>query len=328
MASGRARTWVVLVGLGVLAGLALALRLMVGGEGFGLPSGPSSDTVWELRSTRAVGGVLVGATLGVAGVLLQALLRNPLASPDLMGLSSGAGLAVMVSTFLAYKVSGELSPMVATAVPAMVGAFAVLGLVYGLSQKRGLIDPVTMVLVGVVISIICGSATVLVQNLLPDRGMSSARWFMGRLGDDYGWGELAIAGGISGVVLVWAAWLGRAMDTASVSPDEARSLGVELGRLRAFEFVGAGVLTALSVVLAGPIGFVGLVCPHAVRLLAGPGHRVVVIGSALAGVVVVVGADAAIKALPMDIGRLPLGVVTSVIGGPVFLGLLMKGRGR
>lgn len=314
-----------LVGLVLAAGVAVVARLVVGGEGLGFPV---EDIVWELRGTRALGGVIVGATLGVAGVLLQALLRNPLASPDLMGLSSGAGLAVMLATYAAYRVSGELSPVVTTAGPALIGSFAVLGIVYLLSQRRGLIDPVAMVLVGVVISIVCGSATVLVQNLLPDRGLSTARWFMGRLGDDYGWGELGIAGGLALLVGGAGVWMGRAMDAASVSADEARSLGVSLGRLRAVEFVGAGVLTAVSVVLAGPIGFVGLVCPHAVRMLAGPGHRVVVIGSALAGVVVVVGADAAIKAMPVGVGRLPLGVVTSVLGGPVFLVLLMKGRGR
>src|SRR5262249_33567891 len=117
---------------------------------------------------------------------------------------------------------------------------------------------------------------------------------------------------------------GRAMDAAAMSDDEARSVGVPIGGLRLAMFLASGVLTASAVVLAGPIGFVGLVCPRVVRLLAGPGHRVLVVGAALAGAALIVGADTFIAAIDLARGRLPIGILTALIGGPVFIVLLRR----
>jgi iron complex transport system permease protein len=120
---------------------------------------------------------------------------------------------------------------------------------------------------------------------------------------------------------------GRAMDAAALGDDEARSVGVNVGGLRALAFVLAGVLSAAAVVLAGPIGFVGLVAPHVVRLLAGPSHRTLIVGSALAGAALVLLADsgvAGLRALGFAGGRPPLSVLTSLVGGPVFIGLLRR----
>ncbi|MEX0876709.1 MAG: iron chelate uptake ABC transporter family permease subunit, partial [Phycisphaerales bacterium] len=115
-------------------------------------------------------------------------------------------------------------------------------------------------------------------------------------------------------------------DVMALSEDEARSVGVRIGVIRIGQLVSAGTLTAVSIVLAGPIGFVGLVCPHIVRLLAGPSHRTLLIGSSLAGIALVVGADTFVRVVSTDAGRIPIGVVTSLIGGPVFLVLLFKMR--
>lgn len=314
--------------------LACVWRLAAGGEGLGFPGhdGPG-PAIWNLRLTRTAAGVAVGAALAVGGVMLQSLLRNPLASPDLLGLSAGAGLAVMIATFAANLRSGALAiPVGAQGVAALVGAGAALAVVYLLSQRRGVIEPVTMILVGVIISVICGAGTMLLQRLMPDQGLSSERWFLGQLSDDLSWGPIAVVGGLTLALTVLGAWLGPAMDAGALGDDEARSVGVPVARLRAVLFVASGVLTAAAVFLVGPVGFVGLVCPHAVRLGAGPAHRVVVIGSALAGAALVVGADAAVKtpsATWIPTGRLPLGVLTALIGGPVFLWLLLREtRGR
>lgn len=303
----------------LLAAGAGLLRMLVGGGGL---AWPESGAIFDLRFHRLLTGSVVGVGLAIAGVLLQSLLRNPLAAPDLMGLSAGAGLAVTLSALL----TGGAIGVAGSAVPALAGAMAVLGFVWLLSQRRGLVDPITMILVGVIVSVLLGSATALVRTQLPDQGQSAARWMMGAISDDAPRGAVAgvwvLTLGVAGVS--W--WMGRLFDAASLGEDEARSSGVPIGWVRAVQLIGAGVLTAGTIVLAGPVGFVGLVCPHAARLLLGPGHRALVVGAALAGIAMVVGADALIKGVPGPAGRIPVGVVTSLVGGPVFLVMLLRSR--
>ena len=311
--------------LALVVGFAVWLRLLLGGGGLTLPE---SAQIWELRGQRVVAGAVVGVALAVAGVMLQSLLRNPLASPDLLGLASGAGLAVMVAVWLAYQagtgIARATSPMHAHSGAAVVGSLVALAVVYALSQRRGFVEPISLILVGVIISIMCGAGTQLVAALLPDGGSAATRLIVGSLNDDETWGRLAAMGGVVLAGVALAVWLSPAMDAAALSDDEARSVGVRLGSLRVGLFLASGVLTAVAVMMAGMIGFVGLVCPHVVRLLAGPSHRVVVIGSALAGAALVIGADAGVKAVWMGTGRLPIGVVTALIGGPVFIWLLRR----
>lgn len=330
--------------LAILLGLAAAavlLRLVVGGHGL---AWPDSETVWGLRSQRAVDGAIVGACLAVAGVMLQSLLRNPLASPEILGLSAGASFMVMLSVYLAgLGVGGAVLATLGVqggvdegglgtigwqAGPALIGAMAALGLVYAISQRGGAIDPAGLVLVGVVISIMCSAGVMLLQHLMPGKGLGGWRLLVGALTDDTTWPQLGVLGaiGVGGIAVGWR--FGPAMDAAAMGADEAASVGVRMGRLRATLFISAGVLTAAAVLLAGPVSFVGLICPHLTRLVAGPNAttRALVIGSALAGISLVVGADAAIKAIELASGRLPLGVVTALVGGVVFIILLRRTR--
>lgn len=308
--------------LAILACLAIGacgLRLLVGN---GPPAWPESGAILELRLMRVLSGSAVGAALAIAGVLLQSLLRNPLAAPDLLGLSSGAGFAVTLVTLL----TGASIGVATSAVPALVGAMAVLVFVWTLSQKRGLVDPVTMILVGVILSVLLGSGASLLRTLLPDQGQSAARWMMGSISDSVPGSAIAGVWGLTaGVGLI--AWMGgRGFDAASLGEDEARSSGVPIGRIRAIQLIGAGVLTAGTIVLAGPVGFVGLVCPHAARMIVGPSHRTLIIAAAWCGIALVVGADTGIKSFGGPAGRIPVGVVTSLIGGPVFLVILLRSR--
>lgn len=312
-----------LIALAGLLVLAIVLRLMVGGERLGFPA-LDEGVFWRLRADRAILGIIVGAGLGVAGAMLQALMRNPLASPDLLGLASGAGLGVLVS-FGVGAIGGQVGvAALGTGGPAIVGSLGVLALVYALSQHRGFVDPVPLILVGVMVSIICSAGSLLIQSLLPDRGLSAARWVLGALRDDVAGGQAALVGGLTLLGTIWGARLGPAMDASALSDDEAIAVGLSLGRLRATLFLLAGLMTAGSVVLAGPIGFVGLVCPHVVRLCAGPSHRVLVVGSAIAGAALVVLADALVKSIEAPTGRLPIGVLTTILGGPLFLVLLRR----
>ena len=296
-----------------------AVRLLVGSDGWGIAS---DDTVFRIRLDRVVNGTMVGASLGLAGALLQSLLRNPLASPDLMGLSAGAGFAVTFRMWLAGSALGAAG----AAAPAMVGALGVLLFVWFLSQRRGIIDPVTMILMGVIVSVILGAATMLVAALMPDRGFAVSRWMMGTLREQVDHGTQIFCSISILVVLGWSVWNAKAFDVMSLSEDEARSIGARVGAVRCGQFIGAGVLTSISIVLAGPIGFVGLVCPHLVRLTAGSGHRCLLIGSALMGAVLVLGADTLVRTVPTQAGRIPIGVVTAMTGGPIFLILLLKMR--
>ncbi|MDF1808613.1 MAG: iron ABC transporter permease [Phycisphaerales bacterium] len=310
-----------ILGLMIICVFVVVLRLMVGSNGFGFSENP---VVMQFRFNRiAVGGV-VGASLGLAGTLLQSLLRNPLAAPDLMGLSAGAGFAVTLATWM----SGVALGAGMASVPAMIGAIAVLSFVWILSQRRGLIDPVSMILIGVIVSVILGAATMLVASMMPDKQYAISRWMMGVLREDI---ELSIVW-ISTLVLLiigsWSILSSSAFDAMALSEDEARSVGVRVGYIRIGQLLGAGILTAMSIVLAGPIGFVGLVSPHIVRVLAGPTHRVLVIGSTLCGFSLVIGADTFVRLVATDAGRIPIGVVTSLIGGPVFLFLLLNQRRR
>ncbi|MEQ8771025.1 MAG: iron ABC transporter permease [Phycisphaerales bacterium] len=335
----KTRQTITLAAVGAGLAIAVVWRLGVGGDGFALPE---NATVWELRGVRAAAAAVVGAALAVGGVMLQSLLRNPLASPDLIGASSGAGLVVAVAAYLQYLVArgedglaGGLANELGGALgggafaslglAALVGSLGALALVYALSQRRGVVDPVTMILVGVIVSVIAGAATVFVQSLMPPQdALVVQRWMLGRVSDDIGWSAVAIGGVLVGALAFVGVALGGAMDASALGDDEARSVGVSLGILRAVLFVASGVLTAAAVVLAGPIGFVGLVCPHVVRLGAGPAHRVVVIGSVLAGAALLVAADAGVKSFSVQTGRVPIGVLTALIGGPVFLWLLLR----
>jgi iron complex transport system permease protein len=207
---------------------------------------------------------------------------------------------------------------------AILGAFGALSLVYALSQRRGLLDPVTLVLVGVVVSMMCAAATGLLKSLMPDQGLAASRLLMGALSEDIPQGQLALVGGLTVLGTAAGAWAGPAMDASSLGDDEARSVGVRLGALRTLLFALSGVLAAASVVIAGPVGFVGLICPHAARLLLGPGHRTLVIGAGMAGATLVVAADAATRLIDFGSGHPPISILTSLMGGPVLVILLRR----
>ncbi len=319
----------------LLAG-AIALRLAIGRD----PVAGALELAWPdpvLRSLRlgAVwSAVVAGASLGLSGLLLQVLLRNPLASPFVLGLSSGAGLGATVAAWAAAGVAGAggwITVLATTGagqvLPATIGALLTLGIVLALGTRRGMIDPVSMVLAGTVVAAICGAITLLVQYAMPPSSRADAAiWFMGRVPELPDRWVLAVAIAVLVVVSVWAGLSARTFDAASASDDEARSLGVRLSALRLGMYVAAGATAATSVALCGPIAFVGFVAPHIARLLLGARHAPLVLGSAVAGALVLVAADVARQALDLGMGRMPVGVLTALVGGPAFLLVLRSSR--
>jgi iron complex transport system permease protein len=290
---------------------------------------PESALVWELRLTRTGAAAVVGAALGLAGVLLQCLLRNPLASPDILGLASGSGFAVMLAAYLGFLAGrgSSLGPTTSAAA-ALLGAAAALALVLLFARRRGGLDPITLILVGFVIGVIGSAGIMFLQHLMPDRGLLTSRWLVGTIGDEITPPMLAAVAAATLALAALAHALAPAMDAASLGDDEARSVGVRLPRLRLILFAAAGTLTAGSVLLAGPIGFVGLVAPHLIRLGAGPAHRTLVVGAVLAGAAIVVFADALAKAIDLGAGRIPVGVLTAILGGPLFIWMLARRQYR
>jgi len=217
---------------------AVALRMVVGPAGLGLPDGPDA---WQLRGERVLSGVVVGSALALAGVLLQTLLRNPLASPDLIGPASGAGFAVMLSVYLTHSAGLALSggaTISVSSTAALIGAIGAIGLVYIFSQRRGFIEPVQLVLVGVVMSIMFGAGTMFLMYLMPDRGMSMSRWTIGALSDDAP--RIVIVVGLLLVIAGIAAGTAACGATVVVLADAAtRAIDLGSGRMP------LGVITAL-----------------------------------------------------------------------------------
>lgn len=311
---------IVLPALAMALGGAAGWRLVVGPDGI---DPPRDSLEWSLRLGRILAAGTVGSALAAAGVMLQSLLRNPLAAPSVLGLTAGASLGVTIATFLGVTTLGAMGGAAGSSLAALLGAGAALLLVYSLAQRRGALEPVSLILVGVVVSLICGAGMVLLQHLMPDQGLAATtRWLFGSIRDDLPRALLQSVFILTMVGILIGIRLGPAMDASALDDDEAMSVGVPLERLRVALFSIAGALTAGSVVLAGPIGFVGLICPHATRLLVGPGHRVVLVGSALLGAALLISADALIRVIDLGAGRMPVGVLTTLVGGPAFLWLL------
>lgn len=332
----------------VLLFVAAALgRLMVGTSGLGWPVGEDSGAVLALRADRLTVAVVVGAALAIAGVALQALLRNALAEPFILGLSTGAAAGMvgqrLIAATLGFAVGAGYGG-------AAAGAGLSMLVVYLASRRRGVLDPLGLLLTGVVLSTINGALIMLAIHFRPGLlRVEMSQWMMGFLGDDAGalgsWvysvvsqnavavafpSRLAVIAAMTLAALLLLLSKARAMDVATLSAGEAEALGVDLPRLRGVLFVVASGLAASAVVLAGPIAFVGLVCPHVARLIYGPRHRSLLWASALLGAALVVLADAAGAFLAswLDVGIVPLGVFTALVGGVAFLGMLRPHLGR
>lgn len=289
-------------------------RITVGLE----PLGLSERLVTEARVPRVLLAAVVGATLAVVGCVLQALVRNPLADPSILGGTAGASLGAVV-----VIVVGADS-LVGLPVGAFLGAAGGFGLTFALAWRAGGLSPLRLVLAGVAVSYLLAALTSLVIARADDRALRSALfWQLGSVAgarwDDLWWPTLAMLVGV--VALVARA---RRLDVLEYGDLTASALGVRPQLLRAELFVLTSVLTGIAVALAGGIGFVALVVPHAVRLLTGPRHASLVPLSALFGAGFLVWADLAARtfARPSD---LPLGVVTALVGAPVFA-LLVSGR--
>lgn len=304
-----------------------ALASIAAHLGFGDPTLSRLDDaiVWELRMPRVLTAAVVGAGLALCGAVMQAVTRNPLADPYLLGLSSGASVGAVVVIVLGV---GVLLPVAAFA-GALAALVATLGLAMAAAARSGRgarLDPTTTVLAGVAVSSVFGALTSLVifWSATGDSYREILNWLLGSLaGAD--WVAVAISGAALVVVGVPLAASARTLDAFAIGETGAAALGVHVARSRVLLLGGTALLTGALVAVSGSIGFVGLVLPHAVRLVVGPGHRALLPLSALAGAIFLVWADTGARTL-FDPRELPVGILTALVGGPVFAWLLLRGR--
>ncbi len=274
--------------------------------------------VWQLRVPRVLLAFLVGGGLGVTGAALQALVRNPLADPYLLGLSGGAGLGAVAAI--------ALNTGAAWAVPlaAFAGALAAVALVYRLAVVSGRrLDPRVLLLAGVVVGAFAAAimSAIIVLSDAPQL-RNAILWLLGGLGSA-SWDALLLLSLYSVVPLAVLWFVARQLDLLALGEETAAHLGADPERLKRTVYLAASLLTAASVATCGIIGFVGLVIPHAVRRAWTPLHRVLVPASFLAGGAFLVLADALARTVLRPV-ELPVGVVTALVGVPLFAVLLRR----
>lgn len=274
------------------------------------------------RLPRVLAAALVGGGLALAGVVFQALLRNPLASPDTLGVSAGAALgAVLAITF-----SADFSLLGVSAIPlaTLLGSLGALGIVYGLSaaRRRGASSTV-LLLAGVTLTTLLGAVTTFVRYLADfTQTLQTVRWLMGSL-DVGSYGPIGAALVPLTLACAGFATLPRVLDLLSVGAESAAARGVNVPRAEKVALASASLATGAAVSLAGPLSFVGIIVPHLVRLLVGGDHRLVLPAAALFGAAFLIGCDLVARTAFAP-AELPVGVVTAIIGGPVFLWLLFR----
>ena len=326
------RLWTVLPVVVATAGAALLLAPTVGSTPISLwrafdRSIPWADNVdaqifFVARLPRVLAAGLVGGALAASGVVLQALLRNPLATPFTLGVSAGAALGAM----LAIAAGLDLGALGVSSVPlaSFAGSMVATALVYGLarSQSRGLSTNV-LLLAGVTLNSFFSALILFVQYLADfTQTFRTVRWLMGDL-DVGGYAPLVAALPLVVAALVAFAVLARSLNLLSLGSDAAAARGVDVVRAERLAFLSASLATGAAVSLAGPIGFIGIVVPHIVRLLVGSDHRLVLPASLFGGAAFLIVCDLVARTALAPL-ELPVGVVTAMIGGPFFLWQLVR----
>ncbi len=286
-------------------------------------SGTEHIILWTLRFPRVLLALVEGASLGVAGAAMQGLFRNPMADPYVLGVSSGASLGAVLGIVFG---AGRALGLWALPVLAFAGAFASTGIVYVLSTKNGRTDTWTLLLSGIAVSSLVSALIAFLMVFSRQRVEEIVFWTMGGL-SRASWKALAsaIPYAFAGVGVLWSQ--SKALNAFSFGEEAAFHMGVSVEAVKRRILRASSLTTASCVAFTGPIGFIGLIVPHVVRLLIGPDHRWLMPVSALAGGIALVLADLLARTIvpPLEI---PVGVITSLFGAPFFLYLLVKVRKR
>lgn len=323
---------VLLVLVSAVAGQLAVSPAEVGGSllralGIANPWAPADPVVeaslWVVRFPRIAMALLVGAALATAGAVMQAVFGNPLAEPGVVGVSSGAALGAAAAIVLGLAaVSDGLVALLAFA-----GGLLATLLVYLVSRANGRTEVVTLLLTGIAVNAFAGAglAFVLFSASTANREQI-VFWQLGSLAGSL-WREVLVVAVVTAPCVIVAATLGRRYDVLALGERNARHLGIDVERLRVISVILVALLTGVAVAFVGIIAFVGLVVPHLVRMLLGPSHRALLVTSAVGGAALMVAADLLARTLVPG-AELPIGLLTSLVGGPFFFFLLWRQRRR
>ncbi|APX14077.1 FecCD family ABC transporter permease [Tateyamaria omphalii] len=285
--------------------------------------------LWDIRMPRLILGLLVGAALAVGGAVMQGLFRNPLADPGLVGVSAGAGLGAISAIVLAGLAPLWLSRIAGdqlVPIAAFLGGWASTILLYRVSTRRGRTSVATMLLAGIALGALAGALSGILVYLSDDRQLRDLTfWGLGSLGGA-SWAKVVAAGPIIALALIAACTLGRGLNGLALGEATAAHIGLHVQRVKGLAILTVAAATGAAVAVSGGIGFIGIVVPHLLRLCSGPDHRPLLINAALLGALLLVLADVIARVIIAP-AELPIGIVTAVLGAPVFLWILLRQRG-
>jgi iron complex transport system permease protein len=332
------RAWLMLTALAAALGCALVAGVAFGAVHVdardvvsamarrlsGVDGGLGDALVMDLRMPRVVLAALVGACLAAAGTLYQALFRNPLADPYILGVSSGAGLGAAI--VLASGIGASAGMFVAVPLAAFAGALATIGLVVGVSMRRGRLETLSLLLSGVAISYTLAALTSFIMVFSRQTMQQVVFWMMGGL-QAASWDYVAVVAPMLLVGLIAPLAYTRELNLMLLGDERAGQLGVDVQRFKLLTLGSASLLVAAAVSVSGLIGFVGLMTPHMARLVLGPDHRLLLPASVLSGAIVMVLADLIARVVLAPI-ELPVGIITALLGGPFFVWLLTRAERR
>ena len=323
---GRRLLWVVLLLAAVLL-IAAYIGLAAGSSGGGLFSVLTSlgagdgnllhDIIWKLRFPRVILAALLGATLSLGGMVFQALLRNPLAEPYILGISGGSAIGAIIGILLG------LARFPGVWLTAFSGSMATLGVLLLMASGRSFFKGSTLLLSGVMVNAFCSAVIMFLISMAQDSRLHNIIfWLMGDLAAATSDKSFALAATVLPCfILIFSR--SHAMNLLTLGSDMARSMGVNIKQTTALLLVVTSLMISATVSYCGLVGFVGLVVPHMLRLVLGPDHRILAPASILGGAAFMVLCDVLARTLPSQ-GELPVGVVTALIGAPLFVYLLRK----
>jgi iron complex transport system permease protein len=285
---------------------------------------PDREIFLIARLPRILFGAVAGGALAMAGVLFQAILRNSLADPFTLGVSAGSSLGAFIAIWLGLEIVILGIPLVSVA--AFIGALLTIFLVFFIARTASAVPTLTLILAGVTLNFIFFALIMLIHyaaNLSQSYVMT--RWTMGSL-DTADMRTVLFAAPVVVACLLGLMWIAARLNPLSAGDEWAASRGVDVRRIKRMAYFIGSILTGAVTAVSGPIGFVGLIIPHAVRLIAGPDHRVLIPASFFLGAAFLVLSDTAARTLfaPVEI---PVGVITALVGGPFFIALLKRRRG-
>ena len=270
-----------------------------------------------IRLPRLLLGIVVGSGLSVAGLVLQALLRNPLAEPYILGISSGGTVGAIIAIGLSFGASTISTPLASFA-----GSAAVMLLVYAIAHRRGQLDTYTLLLAGVMIGAFFNAAVLLIIAVSHQELRNAFLWLMGNLSSASS-GSIAIVGPLVCIATLMLFWQAKSYNLIATGDETAMQLGLNVTTIKRISYLLASFITGLVVSVSGVVGFVGLIIPHICRMLFGTDHRLLLPASFLLGAAFLVVADILSRTLIAP-AEIPVGAVTAAIGAPLFVYLLKK----